>query len=72
MGEAFPRGSGQEGLVLEGAPVLLKGSLGPLWLPTPDFLTFKELQTTEPWCPISLLFFTIHNNLISKGAVSPE
>lgn len=35
-------------------------------------LKFKALQSTAPWDPIPLLFFTIHNNFIRKGAVALE
>lgn len=52
-------------------------SQGPGWVRhsprwSGHLLTFKELQTTGPQSPISLLFLTVHKNLISKGAVAPE
>lgn len=64
-----PRWSGQEGLGLEGHQFFLRGAWDSSSF---QLLTFKELQTTGPWSPISLLSLTVHKNLLSKGAVAPE
>lgn len=64
-----PRWSGQKGSGLEGYQFFLRGAWDSS---SSHLLTFKELQTTGPRGPISLLFLTVHKNLISKGAVAPE